>query len=234
MGCPFFLFKRLPILLPIFVLFGCATQTLPPSFVSETPSMNFHNAPAVKMRVSSNVPLLRRPGVLYILPVKYRSPTGKQDKLSKDMESFIRDYLYWGLVGDAFHNMLLLKEGNIENYDDQETRIAVLETRIAHMTRGNGLLRYFIGFGLGQSDIQVEGVLRDYKTNEEILSFVMRYQHSGNAYQGMNPRALSGRYCLRMSIEQITITITDLIRDMWKNVEKTGMPEPMCLIVLER
>jgi len=150
------------------------------------------------------------------------------------MTSFFRDYLYWGLVGDAVHHMLLLKEDSLRNYEDPEARIAFLESRITHMKKGSGFLRYFIGFGLGQSDLQVEGALRDYKTREEILSFVMRYRHSGNAYQGLNPRALSGRYCLRMSIEQASITITDLIKDMWKNMDKTGMPDPALLIAFER
>lgn len=218
----------------MFGIFGCATQTLPPAFVSETPSFNFHNAPAVKMRATPTAALLRRPGVLYILPVKYHSPNGKQNKLSKEMTSFFRDYLYWGLVEEAFHNMLLLKEDSLENYQDQETRIVVLEAKITRMKKGSGFLRYFIGFGLGQSDIQVEGSLRDYKTREEILSFVMRYQHSGNAYQGLNPRALSGRYCLRMSIEQVSITITDLIKDGWNNIDKTGIPDPGILIAFER
>lgn len=218
----------------MFGIFGCATQTLPPSFVSETPSFNFHNAPAVKMRATPTASLLRRPGILCILPVKYNSPTGKQSKLSKEMTSFFRDYIYWGLVEEAFHNMLLLKEDSLGNYEDPEARIAVLESRITHMKKGNGLLRYVIGFGLGQSDIQVEGSLRDYKTRKEILSFVMRYQHSGNAYQGLNPRALSGRYCLRMSIEQMSRTITDLIKDVWNNMDKTGIPDPGILIAFER
>jgi len=46
--------------------------------------------------------------------------------------------------------------------------------------------------------------------------------------------ALSGRYCLRMSIEQVSITITDLIKDGWNNIDKTGIPDPGILIAFER
>lgn len=215
-------------------LSGCVAPILPPVKISPTPPFNFRNGKALKMRTTQDPALIRRPRIIYINPVSFSENVKASASLSNKLKNSLREYYYRALIREIFKDTMIIKEGNLEWYDDKENRIMILDLTVTHLKKGNGLLRYFIGFGLGQSDLQIEGRLYDHQTSHETIAFAFRSRHAGNSYQGLNPRALSAKYCLQMSEQEAAISTSKLIRDIWQNIDRTGMAEPLHQIAWER
>jgi hypothetical protein len=224
----------IPMILILIGLSGCVAPILPPAKISATPPFNYRNGQAIKMRIHRDVNLVRRPRIVFINPVGFSENVKASGSLSREVGSSIRDYFYRGFVREVYKDTIILKDGNLEWYDDPENRIFILDLTVTHLKKGNGLFRYLIGFGLGQSDLQVEGRIYDHQTLEEIFAFAFRSRHMGNSYQGLNPRALSGKYCLRMSGQETAITISKLIREVWRNIDRSGMADPLQQVAWER
>ncbi|MBN1901147.1 DUF4410 domain-containing protein [Candidatus Sumerlaeota bacterium] len=188
----------------------------------------------MKMRISTDTSRLCRPRILYVNPVSLSDNVKALGSISRETGTSIRDDFYRGFVREVFKDILILKEGNLEWYDDPENRIMILDLSITHLKKGNGLLRYMIGFGLGQTDLQLEGRLYDHRTAEEAMAFAIRLRHMGNSYQGLNPRALSSPYCLRMSGQEAAISLSKLVREIWDNIDRKKMADPWRLAAWER
>lgn len=221
----------------ILILIGlnsCVSSVLPPDKISATPPFNYRNGQAIKMRIARDVNLIQRPRIIYINPVEMSLKVKKSGSLPKEIGSSLKNYFYRGLIREVYKDTIVIKDGDLEWYNDPENRIFILELAITHMKKGNGLLRYMIGFGLGQTDLQVEGRVFDYKSQDEIFAFAVRSRHSGNAYQGLNPRALSSKYCLRMSAQETAISVSKLFREVWQNIDASGMVDPWQQTTWER
>jgi hypothetical protein len=218
----------------LFILCGCVAATYPPTFINRSTQFNYKAEQDIKFRISDNIDLLKPPMVLYIPPVKWYDKNDISQKLQNELGRFIQEYFYQALLMDNYYDMILTKRSYLETYESLDYRIVTLDLAVTYIQKGSGFLRYFIGFGLGRSDIQVEGQFRQNKTDEEIMAFTMRYQHMGNAHYALNPRALSANYCLRMSIEAVALKITTLVKDVWDSLERNGTPYPLYLVAIER
>jgi uncharacterized protein DUF4410 len=225
-------FLIIPIL--AFFLYGCVSPVLPPREINTTMPFNYKNDKNLKMRVSRDIEKLRPSRVLYVAPVEWKEKKTLFKRERKEIGKFLRNYFYQGLLYENFHEMILTKRKNLEAFKDMGYRINRLEISITHINRGTGIYRYLIGFGLGSSDLQIEGKILDNESGEEIMSFVSRCRHAGNSYNGMNPRSLSGMYCLKMSIEEETIKITDIIKDIWSCSENFGTSKTELILAFER
>lgn len=235
-GCPFFFLQKKNIIICVFCILisACTPLTLPPFFITEHPVFDYRNEKDLKMRISPSTSVLQPPQILFIAPIQWRDDKNISPELRRELEEFLREYFYQGLLSQNYFDMILTETKNIDLYRDMDLRLVTLEAAVTRIDKGIGLLRYFIGFGLGQSDLQVEGRLVENTTREEVMAFVMRFHHTGNAYNGWNPRALSGRYCLRMSMESVALTITGLIKDVWEEKCQLGTLRPLEISSMER
>ena len=213
---------------------GCVTHTLPPRFLEENPPFHYEPSHNTAIRLTRDTSLLNRPDVLYVHPVKWSTDRHLSNKLRMEFERFLREYFYQGLLKDNDENMIITKRSYLESFQKQGLRIVDMELVITRMKPGSGLLRYLVGFGLGKTDLQIEGRLKEHDEQKEIMAFIMRYRHLGNSYNGLNPRALSGSYCLKMSIEKIALSITGQIREIWNNMDHVAMPCRLELAAFER
>ena len=186
------------------------------------------------MRVSATTDTLQPPEMVYVASVNWLDEGKIDAALKKELGDFLRQYFYHGLLRQNYFDMKLPQTENIELYTENMPRILILETAITRIRKGSGFLRYAIGYGLGQSDLQVEGRLREEFSGREVMAFVMRYRHLGNSYMGKNPRSASGRYCLRLSMEAVALTTTDLMKEVWaKNMEFENS-RPIEILPMER
>ena len=205
---------------------ACVAPVKNTSFIESEPDFNFLDEKDARVRISEEVSELSPPDVIYISPVSWNEENEIPEEWRKELSEFLREYFYQGLLYRNFHDMIILKRDKMDLYDTKEKRAAKLNIAVTRISKGNGLLRYFVGYTLGSTDLQVEGNLVSLENGEEILAFAARRRHAGNAYNGMNPRALSGKYCLEMSMEKLSIRITDAIRHIWTNTVLTGTPYP--------
>lgn len=229
-----FILKIIFPLLTLAFFTGCVTHTLKPSFINSEKEFNYINKPDTKIRFSENRDELNKPYAFNIAPVKWEDRAHLYPSDQKDLGEFLRRYFYYGLLDESLNDMILLRKDDPGSYAGMQKRLGVMETSITHVRRGNGILRYFLGYGLGRTDIQVEGRVTDFHSGEEIMAFVLRRYHEGNAYGGWNFRALSNEYCLRMSLEEIALNVADLLRNTWISMAKFGSPTPFPPLSMER
>ncbi|MBI1290387.1 hypothetical protein GC173_03990 [bacterium] len=83
----------------------------------------------------------------------------------------------------------------------QKSRMITIETRITDIKRGDAWIRYVIGYGLGQSRIQIQGEILEGLERRKIGDFVIRRGHGGFSQSGLNPEVLMDDYALKYAIE---------------------------------
>ncbi len=94
-------------------------------------------------------------------------------------------------------------------------RVVTLETAVTDIKKGNGLLRYIIGYGAGTTVLQLEGRLMDggKESHATIADFAIREEHGGYPQGFFNPTVMSASYCLRYAAEQAIHRVASEIRD---------------------
>jgi len=94
-------------------------------------------------------------------------------------------------------------------------RVITLESAVTEIRKGNGTLRYVIGYGAGACILQLEGRLLDGGADGVPLAeFAIREEHAGYAQGFMNPRVFSDGYVLRYAAEEAIDKITCEVREM--------------------
>jgi len=216
------------------LLGGCVSPTFKPILIDDPSSFNYLHGEDIKVRIAGDRSLLMPPEILNVEPVKWLDKTGISPLLRKQLEDFLREYFYQEMLYENYRGMILLKRDELGVYRDTDRRAASLKLGVTRVSEGNGFLRYLVGLGMGRTDLQVEGILVDESSGREIMAFVLRERHLGNSYNGMNPRCISARYCLRLSIEKAALTMGGIIRELWYNMEQAGTPHPLYAVTWER
>jgi len=85
----------------------------------------------------------------------------------------------------------------------QGYRVVTVNSRVTDVSRGNGLLRYVIGYGAGAVALQFEGELCEGTGPDarRIGAFVSRVHHGGYSQGGWNPDVYLASYCSKYAVE---------------------------------
>jgi hypothetical protein len=97
-----------------------------------------------------------------------------------------------------------------------------LELAITEIREGSGIARWLLGFFLGATTLQVEGRLRSLPDRQILAQFACRVLFSGDSHFALNVKALSDRYCLRVSSDWAARDISELpglIFERWRPKE---------------
>ncbi|CAN5480070.1 hypothetical protein BH09SUM1_BH09SUM1_28790 [soil metagenome] len=103
----------------------------------------------------------------------------------------------------------------------QDSRVITLKPHVTDIKRGEGLPRYLLGYGLGQTRLQVEGEIYEGISDPvKIGEFAFRVGHGGYAQNGWNTDVLKDDYCLRYAAEQGILEFTAELPKFLPGVEK--------------
>ncbi len=102
-----------------------------------------------------------------------------------------------------------------------------LEVAVTDIKRGNGFLRYFLGYYAGTAAIQGEFRLREAKTNRLLATFACRRYAPGPAYGGFNLMVFSSNYCLMRETERMAYDILPVVADALEGVDDTEVNAPV-------
>jgi len=83
----------------------------------------------------------------------------------------------------------------------QKNRLITIEMRVVDIKRGDAWLRYTLGYGLGQSRIQIVGELFEGPERRKVGEFVIRRGHGGFSQSGLNTEVLRDDYTLKYAAE---------------------------------
>ena len=165
-------------------------------------------------------PELAPPNVLYIAPVSYAAPPVIRPSLEQEVSALLRERLYVHALRTLVPRLIITKTKNTDDYTEIGYTVDTLSVSITHVTRGNGLLRYVIGFGMGDTALQVEGVMSNAQTDEPLIELAVRIPHGGYPSMGINPRAISARHCLRLATDSASREIIQALAALWQLTEE--------------
>jgi hypothetical protein len=93
-------------------------------------------------------------------------------------------------------------------------RIIHIETAVTHIKKGNGTSRFFIGYGVGATTMQLEGKFFEGPNKEKLLGeFALRNDHGGYPNGFLNPRVFKVYYCLKYAAEKILREYVEEMRE---------------------
>ncbi len=165
-------------------------------------------------------PELAPPKVLYIAPVSYAAPPVIRLSLEHELSALLRERLYVHALRILSPRLIITKTKDTDDYAKIGYTVDTLSVSITHVTRGNGLLRYVIGFGMGDAALQVEGVMSNAQTDEPLVEIAVRIPHGGYPSMGINPRAISTRHCLRLATDAACRDIIQALATLWQLTEE--------------
>lgn len=161
-------------------------------------------------------PQLTPPKVLYIAPVAYAAEPVIRPSLEQELSALLRERLYVHALRTFAPRLIITKTEDLDEYAEIGYTANTLSVAITHVTRGNGPLRYLVGFGLGAATLQVEGMLRDAQTGAPLVELAIRVPHGGYPSMGINPRAISSRHCLRLATDVASGEIIHALATLWQ------------------
>ncbi len=83
-------------------------------------------------------------------------------------------------------------------------RVIHIETAVTHVKKGDGMSRFFIGYGVGATTMQLEGKFFEGPNKDKLLGeFALRNDHGGYPNGFLNPRVFKVYYCLKYAAEKI-------------------------------
>ena len=165
-------------------------------------------------------PELAPPKVLYIAPVSYAAPPVIRPALEQELSALLRERLYVHALRTLVPRLIVTKTKDTDDYAEIGYTVDTLSVSITHVTRGNGLLRYVIGFGMGDAALQVEGLMSNAQTDEPLIELAVRIPHGGYPSMGINPRAISARHCLRLAADAASREIIQALATLWQLTEE--------------
>ncbi len=137
-----------------------------------------------------------QPDVIYLAPVRVH-PSCEDFELAKKTAAFIHSRLYDRLLlAPREASILTTNAYDVKTFQETGRRIHRIETTLTECRRGNGLLRYVVGFGLGKVEFRIEGKVVDQATRLPLLLFQSHETNAGEPHMGWNPKVLSPEYCL--------------------------------------
>jgi hypothetical protein len=128
----------------------------------------------------------------------------------------LRERLYVHALRTLVPSLIITKTRNIDDYTEIGHSVDTLRVAITHVTRGNGPVRYVIGYGMGDATLQVEGMLRNAQTEVPLVELAVRIRHGGYPSSGVNPRAISVRHCLRLASDTASREIIQALAALWQ------------------
>ncbi len=153
--------------------------------------------------------------VLFVVdkPVWRASTRLKQEDEEKVLFT-IRERFYRYLLRQYPHPVRVRYAWVPEDSATEGYRVVTLESAVTDVKKGNGWLRYLVGYGAGTTILQMEGRLLDGTGDTTVISeFAIREDHAGYPNGFFNPTVLSAGYCLRYGAEQAIERLTEEFRD---------------------
>jgi len=192
---------------------GCGAHLEPSGYLARYDDMKFVDpyntdlawAPGPgweRRQPSTSDAISSAPAGWYIAPIDIRPGVVADPELEEELRTLLPKRLYAQMqktYGGAFqvsstppNTARLALAGKYA----QEMDIAIVEVR-----RGFGFARWIFGTFIGASTYQVEGTIRTLPERHVVGRFACRIVHSGDSHFGLNPKALSDWYCLRVSTD---------------------------------
>jgi hypothetical protein len=145
--------------------------------------------------------------VLQILPSRWDADRLPEPSREKELLDLLDNRLLVHLQRLAPPSVIVTRTREMENLDRRGANITQLRVSITHLEKGFGLFRMLLGgfMYLGATELQVEGRLVDYRTQQVLVRLARRGMGNGVVLGLPTPQSLSPRFCWRLSIDETAL-----------------------------
>ena len=184
---------------------GCAHRPYPTGYLDNYAGLVNQRSPCYTVfaqRVLFENPP-RANHVLQLLPSRWDAPLKLQPSQEKDLLDFLDDRLLIYLQRMAPKQIIVTTSRDTDTFLAIGADVTRTRVSITHITKGFGIVRPVLGgFGLGATEVQVEGRLEDVNTRKVAAIFARRNRSAGVAYGFMTPQSVRPRFCWRLALDE--------------------------------
>lgn len=122
---------------------------------------------------------------------------------------------YENILADAMYQTLVFRDVSApSDYDPLEDPDLRLAIAITEWDEGNGWLRLLLGFGLGRTRVQWEGLLRDMETGRTVMVFADAREHPGGpSIFGLGQEVMHGAPLIAEDLRWALADLQDALRE---------------------
>lgn len=206
------------------VLFGCTP--LPPAIGVLYNYEKLQESPELLLRYHDQAPQESPPThLIWFDKLEWLVPQSIDGELREELERVCMKRLRQWILNDLGGNVIVLRNGEDRAVYADYQNIGVMRIRpaITMVKKGNGLLRYLVGFGAGNARVWVE-VLASQEPEQFTLPpsihEVASYGVSNGPRSGLfNFGAFSNRACLRLAVDHACMQVAQHLASQIKQPE---------------
>ncbi len=220
---------------------GCATHVVDTGYLEGGyESFNIHDEPEVKIRLDEDflnrvytredfpntefedyyrnvamrdVPTTR--STVFVVPEPtwlIEDPYPDEPARSESIIFTIRERIYRYLLRSYPHPTRVRYAFRRSELATLGSRVITITANVTDHKKGNGFLRYFVGWSLGKSKIQIEGEIFEGPNREhKIGEYAIRKGHAAYAQNGWNVAVIDSCYCTRYAVEEAILDFTQAL-----------------------
>ncbi len=99
--------------------------------------------------------------------------------------------------------VLVTASRNLDFFLEAGAAVTRVRLSITRIDKGTAALRPFLGaFGLGATELQVEGTMEDATTRQTLARFARRTRNAGLAYGLMTPQSIRPQFCWKIALDE--------------------------------
>lgn len=209
-------------------LAGCYTTPIATGFLPDYQNLARVGKTDIYMQRVGGANVTKPPAMIAVNAVGWgakASDTDDAETIGELEEALVR-HCYSSALELYPSPILVTWENDLALYMARFDPIYRLEVAVTDIKRGNGLLRYMIGYYAGTATLQAEFRLREAKTNRLLATFACRRYAPGPAYGGLNLMVFSSKYCLTRETERMAYDIMPAVADALEGVGVTEVEAP--------
>lgn len=122
----------------------------------------------------------------------------------EDVLFTLRERIYRYLLREYPHPVRVRYAYAPEETITQGYRVVTIESAITDVNKGNGWLRYLVGYGAGVAVFQLEGKIYEGTGDDRkvIAEYATREDHMGYPNGFLNPSVMKVGYCMKYGVEE--------------------------------
>lgn len=184
---------------------GCVRAPRPTGYLEEYARLVRQRSPAFGVYAERTKVdrASRKDHVLQLLPSRWEAQRLSQPSKETELLELLDLRLLVHVQRLAPDSIIITDSRDVEDLATLGANVTQLRLSITYITKGFGLFRMLLGgFYLGATQLQVEGQLVDYKTQQVLARFARRGLGNGVVWGLSTPQSLSPKFCWRFSLDE--------------------------------
>ncbi|MCX8038038.1 MAG: hypothetical protein N3D11_13490 [Candidatus Sumerlaeia bacterium] len=141
--------------------------------------------------------------VVQVLPSQWNADRILAPAEEKELLEYLDRRFHLYLHRFAPQPVIVTGSRNLEFFLEAGAAVTRVRLSITRIDKGTAALRPFLGaFGLGATELQIEGTMEDAATRQTLARFARRTRNAGLAYGLMTPQSVRPQFCWKIALDE--------------------------------